>query len=63
MIVLDANVFLRMRAAPGTPNDAQRAAAARALLQSIEDRVVEATTNDAIVAEMVFVLASARQVG
>lgn len=60
MIVLDANVFLRMLATPGTPQDARRAAAARALFQSIEDRAVEAATNDAIVAEVAFVLTSSR---
>lgn len=60
MIVLDASIFLRMLATPGTPQDAGRAAAARVLFQSSEERAVEATTNDVVLAEVAFVLTSPR---
>ncbi len=60
MIVLDANIFLRMLAAPATPQDARRATEARTLFQAIETRSVEATTNDAVIAEVAFVLTSPR---
>lgn len=63
MIFLDANVFLRWLAGPATVDNAVRNAMATALFDQIERREAEATTSEAILAEVAFILTSKRHYG
>ncbi len=63
MIFLDANYFLRWLVAPVTTDDAVRKSIAIALFVRLEQDEVEATTSEAILAEVAFVLTSKRQYG
>lgn len=63
MIFLDANYFLRWLVAPDTADDAVRKAIAIALFARLERGEAEATTSEAILAEVAFVLTSKRQYG
>lgn len=63
MIFLDANYFLRWLVAPVTADDAARNAIAIALFARLERGDAEATTSEAILAEVAFVLTSRRQYG
>jgi len=58
MIFLDANYFLRWLAEPTTAVDVERNATATALFTRVEAGAVEATTSEAILAEVAFVLTS-----
>lgn len=60
MIAIDANVFLRLLSQPATEQDTVWAAEARTLFRAIEARSVDARTNEAVVAEVVFILSAAR---
>ncbi len=59
-IVVDANVFLRYLVRAGTPQDVENAAEAASLFANCEQGQLEITTNSAVIAEVVFILASAR---
>ncbi len=63
MIFLDANYWLRALVAPATHQDEARAAAAIALFQGIMHGTQEATTSEAILAEVAFVLGSPKHYG
>lgn len=56
MIFLDANYFLRWLAEPTTAIDVERNATATALFIRIGAGAVEATTSEAVLAEVAFVL-------
>lgn len=56
MTFLDANIFVRFLA----PGDERQGAACRALFRAIDTGKVDATTSEAIVAEIVYVLGSTR---
>jgi predicted nucleic acid-binding protein len=61
MIFLDANVFLRYLVEPDGPDNQTRHDIAAALFEAIELGEEEATTSEAALAEVAFVLASKRQ--
>ena len=61
MIFLDANVFLRYLIQPDSPRNQTRHEIATALFEAIERGDEEATTSEAVLAEVAFVLASKRQ--
>lgn len=63
MIFLDANYFLRWLVAPDTADDAVSRSIAIALFARLERGEAEATTSEAILAEVAFVLTSKRQYG
>jgi predicted nucleic acid-binding protein len=60
MIFLDANVFLRWLAEPTTAADVDRNAIATAIFVRIGAGEIEATTSEAILAEVAFLLTSKR---
>jgi predicted nucleic acid-binding protein len=61
MIFLDANVFLRYLVEPDGPDNQARHDIAAALFEAIELGEEEATTSEAVLAEVAFILASKRQ--
>ncbi|MBW3632798.1 MAG: type II toxin-antitoxin system VapC family toxin [Chloroflexi bacterium] len=61
MIFLDANYFLRYLVEPDGPGNETRRDIAAALFEAIESGEEEATTSDAALAEVAFILASKRQ--
>ncbi len=61
MIFLDANFFLRYLVAPDGPDNQARHDIAAALFEAIELGEEEATTSEAALAEVAFILASKRQ--
>jgi predicted nucleic acid-binding protein len=61
MIFLDANVFLRYLVEPDGPDNQSRLDIAAALIEAIELGEEEATTSEAVLAEVAFILASKRQ--
>jgi predicted nucleic acid-binding protein len=61
MIFLDANVFLRYLVEPDGPENQARHETAAALFEAIELGEEEATTSEAVLAEVAFILASKRQ--
>lgn len=61
MIFLDANIFLRVLVQPTTSKSALMAQQARDLFRAIDRGDHEATTSEAVIAEVAFVLASKRQ--
>ena len=61
MIFLDANVFLRYLVQPDSPGNQTRHEIATALFEAIERGDEQATTSEAVLAEVAFVLASKRQ--
>ena len=61
MIFLDANVFLRYLVEPDGPENQARHEIAAALFEAIELGEEEATTSEAVLAEVAFILASKRQ--
>lgn len=61
MIFLDANVFLRFLVQPTTAKSAVMAVQAKALFREIREGEQEATTSEAVIAEVAYVLASERQ--
>jgi predicted nucleic acid-binding protein len=63
MIFLDANVFLRYLVQSNAPADQEKAEAAAKLFREAMTGATTLTTSDAIIAEVVFVLASPRQYG
>lgn len=60
MIFLDANVFLRYLVRPDDPQNRTSHDAAAALFAAIERGDEEATTSEAVIAEVAFVLTSQR---
>ncbi|MDQ3779055.1 MAG: type II toxin-antitoxin system VapC family toxin [Chloroflexota bacterium] len=60
MIFLDANYFLRFLTEPETPADARMQEWAAALFSQIERGEEQATTSEAVLAEVAFALASKR---
>ena len=60
MIVVDVNYFLRAIVQPQTPQDVQQAATAQMLFRLAASGQETFTTNDAIIAEVVFILHSPR---
>ena len=63
MIFLDADYFLRWLVAPDTPDDVVPRSIAISLFICLERGEAEATTSEAILAEVAFVLTSKRQYG
>lgn len=63
MIFLDANYFLRYLVEPDTPDNVAKSNIAASLFASIEAGAIEATTSEAILAEVAYVLTSKRQYG
>lgn len=61
MTFLDANIVLRYLVAPTSPETAAMQDQAAALFEAIERGEEEATTSEAVLAEVAFVLASPRQ--
>ena len=61
MTFLDANVFLRYLVTPTAPATQAMHEEATALFEAIERGAEEATTSEAVLAEVAFVLASPRQ--
>lgn len=61
MIFLDANYFLRYLTQPDSPGNLTRQEIASALFEAIEFGDEEATTSEAVLAEVAFILASKRQ--
>jgi predicted nucleic acid-binding protein len=61
MTFLDANVFLRYLVAPTSPETQAMQDEATALFEAVERGEDEATTSEAVLAEVAFVLASLRQ--
>lgn len=61
MRYLDANIFLRFLVRPVTPADQVRAEACRALFERLRDATETATTSEAVLAEVAYVLVSPRQ--
>ena len=61
MTFLDANVFLRYLVAPTSPETRAMQDGATALFEAIERGDEAATTSEAVLAEVAFVLASPRQ--
>lgn len=60
MIFVDANCYLRYLTEPATPQDRINQQRARALFELVNAGVVEVTTSDAVLAEVVFILTSPR---
>lgn len=63
MIFIDANVFLRYLTVPRNAREATNGQRAKKLLRQIRDGGIEATTSDAVVAEVAFILTSDRHCG
>jgi predicted nucleic acid-binding protein len=63
VILLDANIFLRYLVDPDAPANEQRQQKATDLFNAIERGEIQATTTEAVLAEVCFVLASKRQYG
>jgi predicted nucleic acid-binding protein len=61
MIFLDANIFLRYLIEPDGPDNQARHEIAAALFEAIELGKEEATTSEAVLAEVAYILASKRQ--
>jgi predicted nucleic acid-binding protein len=61
MIFLDANIFLRYLVQPDSSANRERQGLAALLFEAIERGDEEATTSEAVLAEVAFVLASKRQ--
>lgn len=61
MTFLDANIFLRYLVAPTSPDTQAMHDETTALFEAIERGDEEASTSEAILAEVAFVLASPRQ--
>lgn len=61
MIFLDTNIFLRYLVAPVTTNDRAWHEQATALFEAVARGTEEATTSEAVLAEVAFVLNSKRQ--
>jgi len=61
MIFLDANVFLQYLIEPDGPDNQARHDIAAALFEAIELGEEEATTSEAVLAEVAFILASKKQ--
>jgi predicted nucleic acid-binding protein len=61
MIFLDANVFLRYLIQPDGPDNQAKHDIAAALFEAIELGEEEATTSEAVLAEVAYILASKRQ--
>lgn len=59
----DTNIFLRYLVQPVTEIDQTRAEACRELFERVSIGVEEITTSEAVLAEIVYVLASRRQYG
>lgn len=60
MIFVDANCYLRFLTEPVTPEDRDNQRRARALFELVTTRLVEVTTSEAVLAEVVFILTSPR---
>lgn len=60
MTIVDANYFLRYFVRPVSPQDEQMAQTAAALFRRVEAGQETITTTDAVIAEVVFILASKR---
>lgn len=60
MIFLDANYFLRFWTVPNSDANATRKAIARSLFADLQTGTVEATTSEAVLAEVAHVLTSKR---
>jgi predicted nucleic acid-binding protein len=63
MRLADANIFLRHLVKPTTDLDRIKSEACRALFERLRDGSEEATTTEAVLAEVIFVLVSPRQYG
>jgi predicted nucleic acid-binding protein len=63
VIFLDTNYFLRYMVQPDGPSNHARRDVAAALFEAIERGEERATTSEAVLAEVAFVLASKRQYG
>lgn len=63
MTFADTNIFLRYLVRPVTDIDRTRAEACRALFERVSTGAEQITTSEAVLAEIVFVLASPRQYG
>jgi len=61
MIFLDANIFLRYLIKPDGPDNLARHDIAAALFEAIELGDESATTSEAVLAEVAYILASKRQ--
>lgn len=61
MRFVDANIFVHFLVEPATPADAEKAVACRALFQRLQQRLEAATTSEAVLAEVAYVLGSPRQ--
>lgn len=61
MIFLDANYFLRYLTQPDSPDNQAKSDRASALFEAVERGDIDATTSEAVLAEVAFVLASKRQ--
>ncbi len=63
MIVVDANVIVRHLTDPVTPHDESRAQQATAFFEALQAGVVEITTSEAVLAEVVYILWHPRHYG
>jgi predicted nucleic acid-binding protein len=63
MIVIDANYFLRYLVQPTTPQDEEMSKRAAALFGMVRAGIETATTTDAVIAEVVFILSAKRHYG
>lgn len=63
MMFTDTNIFLRYLVRPVTEIDRTRAEACRVLFERVSSGTEAITTSEAVLAEIVFVLASPRQYG
>ena len=63
MILVDANLFVRHLVQPATPHDRTSAQRAATLFNRVESGVAEMTTSEATLAEVAYILMSARHHG
>jgi predicted nucleic acid-binding protein len=63
VIFVDANIFVRHLVQPVTPQDQTSAHRAATLFDLVESGTIEATTSEAVLAEVVYILTNFRHYG